>query len=248
MPQRHCSKIKHDSAKRSKRITLPISEDAYYVIIDDEKTFRDYLDMMIDLHPELFPQDILVGYHLHGLSPISKKMPETRTRRIKLKAKDESGRKQVYTVAPSFVMPYRTGYTDAIEKALFLHGRGISFEDLTYVFGRNDQYWYRLVVSLGRNDLVGTTIKFADNLPEHVLADEKHTWINGKKAYIAMTVAKACILGASIALQADTPALTEAYGHFKEESQRLQSDYQPKTVNTDGWGPTQKGNYSAKAD
>ena len=133
------------------------------MIINDEKTFRDYLDMMIDLHPELFPQDIPAGYHLHGLSPISKKMPGVRTRRIKLKSKDESGRKQVFTVAPSFVMPYRTGYTNAIEKALYLHGKGVSFADLTYVFGRNDQYWYRLVVSLGRNDLVGTTIKFADN-------------------------------------------------------------------------------------
>ena len=238
MPQRQCNKIKHDSAKHSRRITLPISEGAYRMIIDDERVFRDYLNTMIELHPELFPQDIPTGYHLHGLSLVSKKMPEIRTRRIKLKAKDGMGREQVYTVTPSFVMPYRTGYTDAVEKALYLHGKGISFEDMTYVFGKNDQYWYRLVVSLGRNDLVGTTIKFADNLPEHVLADEKHTRFNGEKAYIATTAAADCILGASIALQADTPALTEAYSHFKEESQRLQSDYQPKTVNTDGWGPT----------
>ena len=76
------------------------------MIIDDDKAFRDYLDMMIDLHPELFPQDIQTGYHLHGLSPISKKMPDVRTRRIKLKLVDATGREQVYTVAPSFVLPY----------------------------------------------------------------------------------------------------------------------------------------------
>lgn len=240
MPQRECNRTKHDSAKRSKRITLPINEDAYRMMIDDKKVFRDYLNTMIDLHPELFPQDIQAGYHLHGLSPISKKMPDVQTRRIKLKLADARGREQVYTVAPSFVMPYRTGYTDAIEKALFLHGMGVSYWALTYVFGKNEQYWYRLVTSLGRNDLVGTTIKFADNLPQHILADEKHTRFNGEKAYIATTAAEDCILGASIALHADSPSLTEAYSHFKEESQGLQPDYQPQTVNTDGWGPTHK--------
>ncbi len=209
-------------------------------IIDDEKVFRDYLSVMIDLHPELFPQDIQAGYHLHGLSAPSKKMPEVRTRRIKLKALDAVGREQAYTVAPSFVTPYRTGYTDKIEKALFLYGIGVPYWALTYVFGQDDQYWYRIVVSLGHNDLVGTTIKLAEHLPEHVLDDEKHTRFNGEKAYIATTAADDCILGVSMALQADTPALTEAYGHFKEEAQRLKPDYQPTTVNTDGWASTHK--------
>lgn len=31
----------------------------------------------------------------------------------------------------------------------------------------------------------------------------------------------------------------EAYGHCKREAQHLQPDYQPETVNTDGWSPTQ---------
>jgi len=51
-------------------------------------------------------------------------------------------------------------------------------------------------------------------------------------------VSEDCVLGASIALQADTPALTEAYGHFKAEARRLKSEYQPQTVNTDGWSAT----------
>jgi hypothetical protein len=77
-------------------------------------------------------------------------------------------------------------------------------------------------------------------LPEHLLADEKHTWINGDKAFIATTVAGDCVLGVALALQADTPSLTEAYEQFKTEACRLQSDYQPQTVNTDWWSPTQK--------
>ena len=74
-----------------------------------------------------------------------------------------------------------------------------------------------------------TTIKSADQLPEHLLSDEKHTRLNGEKAYIATTVASDCVLGASVALKADTPHLTEAYSHFQEESQRLDPDYQPET-------------------
>jgi len=33
--------------------------------------------------------------------------------------------------------------------------------------------------------------------------------------------------------------LTEAYGRFKQEAERLQPGYAPRTVNTDGWSPTQ---------
>jgi hypothetical protein len=46
-------------------------------------------------------------------------------------------------------------------------------------------------------------------------ADEKHTYFNGEKAYVATTVGDECVLGASLTLGADTESLTEAYGHFK---------------------------------
>ena len=38
---------------------------------------------------------------------------------------------------------------------------------------------------------------------------------------------------------ADEEQLTEAYGHFKQEAQHLDPDYQPQTINTDGWSATQ---------
>jgi hypothetical protein len=132
-----------------------------------------------------------------------------------------------------------TGYTDDVEKPLFLRRFGVPFWALSYVFGRNDMYWYRLASQVGRRDIIQTTVKGDHNLPKHLLADEKHVRFNGQKAYIATTVAADCVLGASISLSADTEGLTEAYGHFKQEAQHLQPGYQPETVNTDGWSATQ---------
>ncbi|HNS01291.1 MAG TPA: hypothetical protein PKM78_02785 [Anaerolineae bacterium] len=69
--------------------------------------------------------------------------------------------------------------------------------------------------------------------------DEKHVHFNGEKGYIATTVGDDCVLGASLALNADEAALTQAYSRFQEEARHLQSEYTPKTVNTDGWQATQ---------
>jgi hypothetical protein len=82
------------------------------------------------------------------------------------------------------------------------------------VFGRNDSYWERLSRRLGYYPIVGTTLKDPQKLPEHILADEKHVHFNGHRAYIATTVVQDCVLGASLALNADEVALTEAYGYF----------------------------------
>jgi hypothetical protein len=205
-------------------------------VVDDKPAFRRLLDEYINQYPEIFPAAIRAGYKWHGTMPPSQKMPEVRLRRIQLKAKDERGQAQVFTLAPSFVLPYMTGYVDEVEKALFLHEKfEVAFWGLTYVFGRNDMYWYRLTQNLGRNSLVGTTVKDPDKLPAHLLADEKHTDLNGEKAYLAITVAEDCILGTAVAVAADEKELTEAYRVFKTEAQQLKPDYQPQTVNTDGW-------------
>jgi len=236
--QRNCSNKKAgaDEAKGSKRICLPIDRAKYEPMVGDKVAFRQLLNEYIAQYPEIFPSAIDQGYKLHGIMPASKKMPEVYLRRIQLKAKDDSDQAQVFTIAPCFVLPYMTGYVDEVEKALFLHEKfGVAFWGLTYVFGRNDMYWYRLTQTLGRNSIVGTTLKDPAKLPEHLLADEKHTNLNGEKAYIATTVAEDCVLGTSVALTADEKALTEAYHHFKIEAQQLKPDYQPQTVNTDGW-------------
>ena len=89
-------------------------------------------------------------------------------------------------------------------------------------------FWYRAYLSIGRNSIVGTTIKDQDLLPEDLAADEKHTWLLGEKVYVATTVAQECILGVGLSDSAGTQDLTKSYGHFKEEAINLKPDYQPK--------------------
>ena len=238
--KRACSREKDFDplSNKSKQICIHIEQETYARILFEPPAFRDYLDAMIDQHPELFPPGIEQGYTFHDILPASRKLSAIRLRRIKLTAPAGEAA-SVYTIRPVFVLPYMTGYTEEVEKALFLRRWAVPHWALAYVFGRDEQYWYRLENHLGRNSLVGTTVKDPHKLPENLLADEKHTRFNGQKAYIATTVADDCVLGASVSLGADAVRLTEAYRHFKTEAQNLSADYAPKTVNTDGWAATQ---------
>lgn len=101
-------------------------------------------------------------------------------------------------------------------------------------------YWFRMEQSLGRNSIVGTTIKQPQYLPKHLVADEKHSWILGNKVHVATTSASGCILGASIAEDTSEKGLAKAYAVFKKEAQYVHPGYTPETVNTDGWKGTQK--------
>lgn len=239
MPQRKCTKTKVNVTRPCRRITLPIEQETWQQIVHHDHSFRTHLDQMIERYPELFPAKIDYGYTLHDKRS-SKKMPDVSLRRIKLKALDENGKATVVTIASSAFLPYMCGYTNAVEKPLFLRRFGVPFWGLTYTFGRNDSYWYRLVSRFGGYDIVSTTVKDPDKLPVHLLADEKHIRLNGEKAYIATTVGGDCVLGASVALKADAAELTPAYRHFQHEAQQLQPGYTPQTVNTDGWAATQK--------
>lgn len=239
MPQRKCTKTISNVARAQKRITLPIELGKYNEIVNDYVAYRKWVDEMIVEYPELFPKSIVDGYTLHdGRS--SMKLEKVRLRRICLKTEDENGKEQVFTIAPSGIMPYFVGLTDEIEKALFLRRFDVPFWALSYVFGRDDQYWYRLENHFGRYNLVQTVVKDPEKLPQHLLADEKITRLNGEEVVVATTVGSDCVLGASVALGADTAQLTEAYQRFKDEALHLNPDYKPATVNTDGWGATQK--------
>jgi hypothetical protein len=239
MPQRKCTKTKTEIAKPCKRISLPIEMETYCTLVADRAAFRHWVDEMIGTYPALFPAAIGLGYTLHD-QRASEKLPAVMRRRIKLKALDAEGQAQVFTIAPSGVWPYLTGYSDEVEKALFLRRFGVPYWALAYVFGRDEQYWYRLTSHLGRFEIVATTVQAPGHLPVHLLADEKHARLNGEKAYIATTVGQECVLGAAVALAADEPELTAAYGIFQQEACHLVPDYQPETVNTDGWLATQK--------
>ena len=215
----------------AKTICIPFEPRSYPEVVRDQKRFRSFVDEAYAQRPELFPAAMGDGYKLHD-TQVSAKL-NVCVRRIKLTATGE-----VYGICPSFVMPYMVGYTADVEHALFLEGFGVPFWALTHVFGRDDMYWYRLTTAVGRNSIVGTTVKYPGSVPTDLVADEKHTKHCGDKVYAAVTAGQDCILGAAMCRGADATALTQGYGVFAAEARNLDPDYQTKTVNTDGWGAT----------
>src|SRR5205085_10662716 len=129
-----------------------------------------------------------------------------RLRRITCQASGEA-----FTVRPSFVTPYLTGYTDDLAHPLFLRRFGVPLWALARVFGKDPMYWYRLEVGLGRHSIVGTTVR-QGRVPEHLLADEHHQRRDGTRNYIATTVGAGCCLGAALAPTAGADDLKAAYG------------------------------------
>ncbi len=217
-------------ARRCSTLCLPIGKDDYHALIGDPGRFRAWLDRCFRAWPELFPPAFRQGYRLKDAR--TSRRAGLRLRRIRLKATRES-----FSVRPSFLLPYAVGTTDEAQGPLFLRAFGVPFWALARVFGRDDMYWYRLEVSLGRNSVVGATVRRAE-LPEHLLADEHHQSRKGDKNYIATTVGAGCCLGAELAPTANAEDLTAAYAVFKREAREVRPDYQPKTVSVDGWAST----------
>ena len=214
----------------SSTIVVPIDKDRYGQIVSAPDAFRGFLVECFAAHPELFPEAFASGFRSKDCRTSAKMgIP---IRRIECKA-DGS----VFSVQPSFVLPYMTGYTDSVADALFLRTFGVPHWALAKVFGRDPSYWQRLETSLGRSSIVGTTVR-TTAVPEHLAADEHHQTLQGEKAYIATVVAEGCCLGADVSSSADEPGLTKAYGTFKTEAQDVQPGYRAKTVNIDGWKAT----------
>ena len=179
--------------------------------------------------PELFPDGFGQGYHLHGLGRESCKLPGLKLRKI-MWADGAS-----YWLRPSFVTSYMTGTVDERAYPLLLATHGVPPWLLTIGFGHSDMYWYRIIERLGRNSLVGTTVRDPARLPEHLAADEHHADWAGQKGYVATTVGEGCILGVALTSSADDAHLREAYGVFAAEAREVAPEYAPETVNTDGW-------------
>jgi hypothetical protein len=217
--------------QKNRTIILPFNQVKYMSSIHDPMQFRNELEAFINRYPELFPNKIKAGYRLKEIR-VSKKTGIP-TRRILADGVS-------YTIRPSFVMPYHVAFSADADNAMFLRKFDVPFWGLHHVFGKDAMYWYRMEQSLGRNSIIGTTIKDPDLLPEHIAADEKHSRLEGNKVYIATTVGENCISGASVSEDAGEKGLKEGYGIFKDESLDLNPDYQPKSVNTDGWKATMK--------
>jgi hypothetical protein len=210
-------------------ICAKFEQDQYLNIVDAPKRFRQYLDQQFQAHPENFPPGFQDGYTMKDIR-ISEKL-QLPLRRITLRNQD------IYTVRPSFVLPYMTAKVDDVANALFL-AKWVPLWALEQVFHVDATKLYRIINTIGRNSIVGTTIKTA-KVPENLLADEHHEKLCGEKIYIATTVAEGCVLGAEVCPSASTDDLTKGYGVFKAEVLEFAPKYRPKTVNTDGWKWTQ---------
>ena len=145
-------------------IILPSEQENYEKIVTHPQKFRAWIDKQYHLNPEIFPETFTKGYKLHD-KKISGKTG-VMTRRIKLR------NEQVWTIHPGFVMPYMTGYTEEIAKALYLRKHGVPYEGLVYVFGRDENYWYRIETRFGEKNIVATTVKTV-KIPKDLLADER---------------------------------------------------------------------------
>lgn len=217
-------------ARRCSTICLPAGKDEYEAAVADPALFRAWLDRSFRAWPEPFPRAFPGGYRLKDGRTSAKAGARLRT--VRLKSTGQS-----FSVRPSFLLPYMVGTTDHVQGPLFLRAFGVPFWALAAVFGRDDMYWYRVEVSLGRNSVAGTTVRRAD-VPEHLLADEHHQPRDGVKGYIATTVGAGCCLGAALAQTAGTQDLQAAYGVFREEARDAQPGYAPRTVSVDGWAST----------
>lgn len=213
----------------SRQICIPLTREIYDGIWSDAVEVRSYLEPLLKSSPELFPKGIEDGFQLTGRLPESRKMPGVRLRQLRLR----DGR--TFSLRPSFVMSYMTGTVEELQHPLLLLSLGVPCWVLTKIFGHHDMYWQRHLERLGRNSLVGTTIRDPARLPEHLAADEHHADWCGQKGYVAFTAGEGCVLGVALCDSAAEEQLTEAYGQFAQEARDVNPAYSPKTVNTDGW-------------
>ena len=102
----------------NKYICLPFASEAQYrAYVDAPAQYRQYLTQMLRQHPELFPKAMDQGYTLHDCYASIKQ--DLIVRRMKLQATGA-----VFTLRPSFVMPYMIARTEEVEKVLYLRQWG----------------------------------------------------------------------------------------------------------------------------
>lgn len=238
VPQRtrRCCRMRPpDVGKRprgAQQIVIPMDRATYDHLWHDAAAVRQRLHELLHTAPELFPPGMATGFQLTGRLPASRKLPGVRLRQLRL----ADGR--AFTLRPSFVLSYMTGTVDELAYPLLLLSCGVPPWVVTHGFGHHDMFWQRLLERLGRNSLVGTTVRDPQRLPPHLVADEHHTDWCGAKGYVALTAGGGCVLGAALVATADEEQLTAAYSVFRDEARAVDPDYTPHTVNTDGWQAT----------
>lgn len=217
-----------DSKKRT--IPLIIDPSIYEEYMKDADYAHKIIKKSYQENSDLYPFCMSDGYCLNGKTNLSKK---TGLQMRKIRTGN-----QTYQLQPSFILPYQKGKVDEASKGLFLLKFGVPFWALAVVFGHSTMWWYRLYLSLGKHHIVSTSIYEESNLPTELIADEHHIRVKGNKKYVATTVGSNCFLGMAVCDHASEEILQEGYSVFKEEAKIVSSDYEPNSVNTDGWNAT----------
>jgi hypothetical protein len=167
--------VAHAPTTGYRTIRLPLAEHEYARFLHDRPSAKARLQELYEDYPALCPKAFPWGYALYGFTEVSCQQ-SLRCRRLRLQETQE-----VFTVAPAFVMPYRSGRVAEVEGALFLRRFHGPCWAIASVFGRDAMSWYRLHQGLGRFSIVGTTVQTAASLPEDVVADAKHSWLQGER-------------------------------------------------------------------
>jgi hypothetical protein len=227
-------KKKASTKRGTKTIILDISSEDHPRFLKDQEYAKEVINEWIkkDKGEKIFPKGIVEsGFILKGFDRISKKQGCAK-RRIQICG-------SIYRIHPAFLASYMRAELKDIKWGIFLMRFGVPFWALALVLGKYAMFWYRLWIDLGKNSVVGTTIYSKADLPEHILNDEEHTYVKGKKAYIATTVAKGCLLGAEVVWKASEKVLRKAYQVAADELFNINPLHRVVTSNTDGWSATQ---------
>jgi hypothetical protein len=205
----------HPPKKGYRTIRLPLAESEYARFLPDRSSAKDRREELYEEGAEGFPDAFPSGYAFFGSTEPSMHQPLL-CRRMRL----EQGR-TVFTIAPAFVMPSMTGRTQDVDDALFLRRLPVPCWALAHVLGREAMSWDRLEQGLSRFSLVGTTVKSPEHCPKDLVADAKHSGLQGERVYIATTAAHDGSLGASVAPSASQVDVEKASGVFASEAQAV---------------------------
>ena len=218
---------------RGKSLCVPFDkEEDDAACVAAPESFRPPLPEVCGQHPELCPASLAAGFVRHDQR--WSRTPQRRRRRLERKA--TAG---VCLVRPSFLLPSMGGRTEAVAKALSLRPWGVPCDAWVSGFGRNALDWSRAAMAWGRPAIVGRTGTQPEQLPAHVLADEKPTWALGPAVSVPTTVGGGGMLGATVTEAAAADALEAASGACAQEADALSPTSSPTTVGTDGWEGTQ---------
>ena len=169
---RHCCRTQITQSQQgirvSKQICLLLTREQFDVTWHDPLAVRAIVESQLRAFPELFPVEMKAGYRFVGFLPKSARLPDIQLRQIRLR----NG--ETYTLRPSFVLPYMTGFTNDVEFGLLLLLSVGAGTGLLYLLR---WFWWRInawseIAAMASSFLLAASVfvlqRRGMNLPSHV--------------------------------------------------------------------------------